>query len=243
MKSGLYSSAAGMLTALERLNIISNNLANVNSSGFKADTPFEQTIRFYQEGPHPAKDQPVIGGNRIDLGNGPIRTTGRNLDMAFEGAGFLVVSGPNQEKLLTRNGSLQINSERKLVTNDGYEILDRFDKPVSLFGEEFYFTPKGDLMVDETYLTTLKVVDISDPDQLSKVGDQYFRLQNGAAMPEQYEDPTLTIGALEGANTELIDEMAQMIVTQRSYEMQARALEIMLTQILQKTVNDLPRPV
>lgn len=243
MKSGLYSSAAGMLTALERLNIISNNLANLNSSGFKADSPFEQTIRFYQEGPHPAKDQPVIGGTQIDLGNGPIRNTGRKLDLAFEGSGFLVAAGPGGERLLTRNGSLQVNSERRLVTNDGFEVLDRFDKPVTLFGDDFYFTPKGDLMVDGNYLTTLKIVDIRRPDQLSKVGDQYFRLQDGVNMPPQYGDPSLAIGALEGANTELVDEMTQMIATQRSYELQARALEIMLTQTLQKTVNELPKPV
>lgn len=242
MKSGLYSSAAGMMTALERLNIISNNLANVNTAGFKADSPFEQTVRFYQEGPHPAKDQPVIGGSLPDLSNGPIRTTGRNLDLAFEGPGFFVISGPDKQNLLTRNGSFHINSERKLVTSEGFEVLDQFNKSIQLFGDSFYFTPKGDLMVDDTYLTTLKISEVSDPQKLEKVGDRFFRLKENGALV-QLEDPNLVVGALEGANTELIKELAQMISTQRSFEFQQRALETILTQSLQKTITELARPV
>ena len=236
MKNGLYSATAGMMTALERLNIISNNLANVNSSGFKSDSPFEQTIRFYREGPHPAKDQPVIGGSRIDLGNGPIRSTGRDLDLAFEGPGFFVVSGPNQERLLTRSGSLQINSAKTLVTSEGYPVLDQFDKPIQLTGENFYFTPKGDLMVDNTYLTTLKFAEITDPDQLTKVGDQFFRLNPGTAMPKQQQDPNLVVAALEGANTELIEEMANMITTQRAFEINSNVVSTS-DEMLQTTTN------
>jgi len=243
MKSGLYSATAGMMTSLERLNIISNNLANINTSGFKSDSPFEQTVRFYQEGPHPAKDQPIIGGSLADLSNGPIRTTGRNLDLAFEGPGFFVISGPDKQNLLTRNGSFHINSEQNLVTSEGFTVLDRFNKPIKLFGDRFYFTPKGDVMVDDTYLTTLKIAKITDSKQLSKTGDQFFTLKEGVAMPEQQLDPNMVVGALEGSNTELIKEMAQMITTQRSFEFQQRVLETILTQSLQKTINELPRPV
>ncbi len=243
MKSGMYSAAAGMMTSLERLNIISNNLANINSSGFKADSPFEQTIRFYQEDPHPAKDQPIIGGSLADLSNGPIRNTGRNLDLAFAGPGFFVVSGPDKQNLLTRNGSFQVSSDRHLVTSEGFEILDQFNKPIRLTGERFYFTPKGDLMVDDVYLTTLKIAEITDPKQLSKVGNTFFRLQENVEMPKQQLDPSLVVGAVEGANTELIKELAQMITAQRAFEFQQRSLETILTQSLQKTINDLPRPV
>lgn len=243
MKSGLYSSAAGMMTSLERLNIIANNLANVNTSGFKADSPFEQTIRFYQEGPHPAKDQPVIGGILSDLSNGPIRKTGRNMDLAFEGSGFFTVSGPNQQPLLTRNGSFHISSDRRLVTSDGYDVLDKFDKPVRLPDDKFYFTPKGDIVSNNEYLTTLKIVDLTNNQTIDKVGDRFFTMKDGAALPAQHQDPSLVIGSLEGANTELIKEMAQMITTQRSFEFQQRVLETILTQSLQKTINELPRPV
>jgi flagellar basal body rod protein FlgG len=243
MKSGLYSATAGMMTSLERLNIISNNLANVNTSGFKSDSPFEQTIRFYQEGPHPAKDQPVIGGSLPDLGNGPIRTTGRNLDLALEGSGFFAISGPGQKELLTRKGSFHISSDRRLVTSEGFEVLDKFDKPIRVVDDDFYFTPKGDIMAKGEYLTTLKVVDLTDNKTVTKVGDSFFTMVEGTALPAQHQDPSMVIGALEGANTELIKEIANMITVQRSFEFQQRALETILTQTLQKTINELPRPV
>jgi flagellar basal body rod protein FlgG len=242
MKSGIYSATAGMLTQLEKLNVTANNIANIGTTGYKADIPFEQVIRFLNEGPYPGKDQPVLGGTEINTSNGNLKITKRSLDLAFEGSGFFVVQG-NGEKLYTRNGSFNINSKKELVTADGLNVLDKFDKKIKLFGKSHYFTPKGDLMVDGNYLTTLKVVDIKDRQSVKKVGNQFYKLNSGVKKPVQMKNPALAVGALERSNVELMTEMTNLITTQRAFEFQKRTLDTLLGQILRRTISELPRPI
>ncbi len=243
MKLGIYSTAAGMLTQLERLNITSNNIANIGTTGYKADIPFEQVIRFLNEGPYPGKDQPVLGGTAINSNTGNIRVTKRPLDLAFEGKGFFTVQDANNKQFYTRNGSFTLNSERELVNSEGLHVLDKFDKKIKLFGNSHYFTPKGDLIVDGTYLTSLKVVDIENRDDIEKVGNHFFKMKDGKAAPKLYEDPSFSVGALERSNVELMTEMTNLITTQRTYEFQQRTLDTILGQLLRKTITELPRPI
>lgn len=242
MKNSIYSSAAGMLTALERLNIASNNIANINTPGFKNDIPFEKVIRFLAEKPYPGKEQPVIGGSALNMQNGNIKTTGRDLDLAFNGPGFFTVQGPNNETLYTRNGAFSLNSKRELVTADGFNVLDANNRKIQVFGEKFYFTPRGDVMIDGNYFTTLKIVDIPNRGDLEKVGDNFYRCKTSAA-PAVLAAPELSVGALEQANINLMDEMVNLITIQRAFEFQNRTLDTVLSQLLRKTITDLPRPV
>ncbi len=243
MKNGIYSAAAGMLTAVERLNVISNNLANINTAGFKSDIPFEKVIRFLSEEPFPGKDQPILAGTSLNDRNGNIKMTKRKLDLAFEGNGFFVVKMPNGAEYYTRNGAFNLNSKRELVTSEGYPILDKFNKTIRMYGKEFYFTPQGDLFIDGNYYTTLKVVDIPDRDQIEKVGNHFFRLKDSTFKPKQIKDPNIIVGALEQSNVELMQEMTSLIITQRSFEFQQRALDTILTQIIRRTITDLPKPI
>ena len=243
MKNGIYSATAGMLTAVERLNVISNNLANINTPGFKSDIPFEKVIRFLSEEPFPGKDQPILAGTALDKRNGNIKMTKRKLDLAFEGSGYFVVKMPDGKEYYTRNGAFDLNSKRELVTSDGLPVLDKFNKKIKMFGKEYYFTPKGDLFIDGNYYTTLKIVDIPDRNQLEKIGNHFFRLKDSTFKPKQIQDPNVVVGALEQSNVELMKEMTSLIITQRSFEFQQRALDTILTQILRRTVTDLPRPI
>ncbi len=243
MKSGIYSATAGMLTQLEKLNITSNNIANIGTTGYKADIPFEQVIRFLNEGPFPGKDQPVLGGSVINSKTGSIRMTKRPLDLAFEGKGLFVIKDPGNNIFYSRNGSFTLNSEKELVTSEGLHVLDKFDKKIKLFGKSHYFTPKGDVVVDGNYLTTLKMVDIKDSGDIEKVGNHFFKLKPGIKKPIQMKDSNLSVGALERSNVELMREMTDLITTQRTFEFQKRTLDTLLGQLLRRTITELPKPI
>lgn len=243
MKNGIYSAAGGMLTAAERLNVITNNMANVNTTGFKGDIPFEQVIRFYDKGPFPGKDQPVLGGTAVDNSSGSIKTTGRNLDLAIQGEGFFAIQQQDGSELYTRNGEFALNSKRELVTSDGRHVLDKFDKKIQLFGEKFYFTPKGDLIVDDNYFTTLKIVKPTDEKGLEKVGNHFFKFAGENNKAQLLEHPAVVPEALEGANVEIIKELGNMITAQRSFEFQQKTLSLVINDLMKKAISDLPKPV
>ncbi len=241
MNNGIYTSAAGMLTALQRLDIAANNLANINTNGFKADAPFEELLRFFNQGAHPAKEQPVIGGHNLNLAVGPAKTTGRKLDYLIESEGFFAVQTPDGKELYTRNGSFELNQQRELVTAQGLAVVDKFGKKIKLNGQDFSISSKGEVFVDGNFLTTLKIVKFSDAKKLSKVGTNLISAEGTAV--EAVANPLLKQGMLEGSNADLMAEMTNMIVIQRSYEFQSRALDTIISQLLRRTVSDIPKPL
>ncbi len=243
MKNGIYTSTAGMMAAMERLDVLANNIANVDTPGFKADIPFEQVLRTLGGGAAPGKEQPILAGSRANLAAATVKTTGRPLDLAFTAAeGFFAIRGPDGQTLYTRNGSFSLNSQRDLVTSEGYPVLDTFGKPIRLVGEKVEFAAGGEIHVDGQYLTRLKVVNIQDASQVEKVGYNLFRyLKEGE--PGALATPAITTGSLEAANVNIVGEMVSLIQVQRAFEFQSRALDTILNQSLKRTVSDLPRPV
>lgn len=242
MKNSIYSTAGGMLTTAERLNTLSNNLANFSTNGYKGDIPFEQTIKFLAEGPFPGKDQPVIAGTAINMANGLITNTGRDLDLAFEGEGFFIIQGPNNQELMTRNGAFNLNSKRELVTSEGYYVLDKFGNKITLFGEKMQFSPTGDVFIDDNYFTTLKLVNVKDRDELEKVGDTFFKMKDETKTPEEMQYPQLRPGALEKSNVDVLRGMSELIQIGRTFELQKTAADLVLKE-LRKVINELPKPI
>jgi flagellar basal-body rod protein FlgF len=242
MKNSIYSTAGGMMTSAERLNVITNNLANVSTNGFKSDVPFEETIKFLDQGPFPGKDQPVLGGTSINLTQGMIKHTDRKLDVALEGPGFFGIQGSNNETYYTRNGAFNLNSKKELVTSDGLNVLDKFDKKITIVGQNFQITPTGDILVEENYFTSLKIIDTPNREDIEKVGDNFFKFKDNNKKPDQLEKPSMTVGALEKSNVNMIKGMGELIRTQRAFEMQKTAADLMF-KIVRKSITDISKPV
>ncbi len=244
MKNAIYSTAAGMLTSAERLNVISNNIANAHTDGFKADIPFEQVIRFYMEEPAPSKDQPLLGGTSLNMYAGAIKNTGRKLDLALEKPEqFFVLSSPgNKGEIYTRNGAFNINSNRELVNFEGLPVKDKFNRNIKIVGESYYFTPGGDVFVDGNYYTSLKIAEAKDRNNIEKVGHSYFRLKNGKNM-NLANNSYIVPGALENSNVDLMKELPEMITAQRAFDFQQKSLSLVLSDLTKKLINDVARPV
>ena len=138
MDSGLYSSYSGVKALAEMLEVLSNNLANVNTTGFKSDETF---FRVYNHALSESTMQPldkaindssVIQGTTVNFQPGPSTTTGRDLDVALEGQGFFAVETPNGVRY-TRNGNFNVNAQGRLVTSEGFAVIGktRTDHPSS----------------------------------------------------------------------------------------------------------------
>lgn len=241
MKCGLYSNTGGMLTSTERLNITANNLANFSTAGYKSDTSFEQTIKFLEEGPYPGKDQPVVGGTAINMAHGIPQTTGRPLDLAFQGEGFFTIQTANGQQLFTRNGAFTLNTNKELVNSDGNYVLDKFNKKISIVGEKVQITPQGEITIDGNYYTTMKIVDLPNRNDIEKVGNTFFKMKDPKKTPNLLEQPDIVSGALERSNVDLMAGITETMAAQRTFDAQRTVADLIFRNI-RKTITDIPRP-
>ena len=127
MDSGLYSSYSGVRALADMLEVLSNNLANVRTSGFKGDESFfriynralsESTVAPLDKA---INDSSVVEGSTIDFRPGPMIITGHDLDVALEGPGFFVIDTPAGARY-SRNGNFQVNAKGQLVTSEGFAV-------------------------------------------------------------------------------------------------------------------------
>lgn len=224
MAYGMYISAEGALAQSVRLETISNNLANVDTVGFKRDLAQFQAryAEAIQQGAVAAEAgtiNDVGGGVEVlstitDYSPGPMKNTGQPTDMAIRGRGFFVIDR-NGEQMLTRNGAFQITAQGLLTTQDGDAVMSEGGTPVVITGP-FQFGEDGSILSPEG-LQRLALVEPESLGDLAKTGENMFQ----SLAPPRALDPALrsvTNGMLEGSGTNAVREMVDMIETSRAYE-------------------------
>ncbi|MCF6186103.1 MAG: flagellar basal-body rod protein FlgF [Desulfobulbaceae bacterium] len=222
MVSGKYSALSGAVSREQAMANIANNLANVNSSGFKKNRiSFEAMLRGSQQ----VSKTGGINYNRIrkigiDFSQGPLMETGRPLDVAISGKGFFKVRRDN-EILYTRNGNFFTDPDGMLKTAQGFNVLNESDNPVQLIdatGKHISIDESGYITLDTTPSgARIQVFSVTDPEQLTKAGDGLLRLEPGVASKPTYDSPVIQ-KSLEGSNVNMVEEMVMMIDTQRKFE-------------------------
>lgn len=225
MDQGMYTAAAGAIAMEGRLNIISNNVANLNTIGFKKDQmSFEQFSRILDtsmlaEGQYRVVPIDVIALNpSIDVTPGSPMQTGNPLDVAITGEGFFVVETDNGTRY-TRAGSFQLTSDNILVTQQGYRVQGEggdISIDTSTGSGVIGIDTRGTVTYDDTDVDTLQVVRIP-PEALVRKGGNLFDIKDGYAA-EPLENPSMSQSYLEAANVEPVREMVEMIATQRAYD-------------------------
>jgi len=243
MFNGIYSSATALNTASISHEIVANNLANVNSAGFR------RTLLAVQERPQNQadiaenSDAAIIRGNQIsrvvvDFSPGSFRSTGRNLDLAINGEGFFSVEGP-QSTLYTRNGFFQVNQDRELVTADGFPVLasgSTIQLPSGFDASQLEIQADGTIRAGENQLGKLDIVDFQDKSLLRPVGTANFLAPPN--VETKTADGAVVQGSLELANTQAVSEMIQMIMGSRHFESAQRALRTIADSIEKYTNMD-----
>lgn len=223
--------------ALKReLDVVANNIANLNTTGFKSDgAMFEEFIApTARAGNSSGADNRVSfvrdRATWIDMSQGPVEHTGNTLDVAIDGNGFLAVQTPNGERY-TRNGALQINAKGELVTSEGYQVLG--DSGVILFqpkDHDITISEDGTISVREgTSVQTeslrgkLRVAGFKNPGQLQKDGAGTFKAPPNIT-PQPEAQSRIVQGAIEKSNVRAVLEMTRMIEVTRSYTQVANLL-------------------
>lgn len=234
MQESSYSAVFGAMTQQHRLDTIANNLANVNTTGFKADKlAFRDTFRRYahdlldpntsldQKVPWPRAHilaQPRIAERVIDLSQGSMKSTGNPLDLAIAGDGFFQVQTPDGA-FLTRQGVYHRSSEGYVVDAHGNQLLGE-GGPLQIPEDgTVVIDANGGVTVNNEFVDTIPLVRVEDPRSLEKMGQSLFRVRPDAqAQPVPAEGATIEQGFLESANVEVVSEMVNMIEAMRAFE-------------------------
>ncbi|HPS99954.1 MAG TPA: flagellar basal-body rod protein FlgF [Candidatus Aminicenantes bacterium] len=249
MWSGYYTAASGMVSTLTQLDVVTNNLANMTTPGFKKDVAHFQTANYRTEPETPGEEnlfrrilnsQSTLAGTKTDFSPGPMVTTGRNLDLAIQGEGFFTVRTPQGERY-TRQGALQINEKGELVSASGAQLLDKNNAPVTIPGNTVHFTENGDVFSDGVYVTALKVVKFDKPEGLSKEGTGLYTAAQGTK-ETILETPQVRSGTLEKSNVSIEEAMGDLIRIQRTFEFQERVMTTLLNDVARKTTEEVGRP-
>ena len=238
MSGTIYKAAAGAILQQIRLEAYANNLANVNTVGFKADQP---VFRF--DAPEIPTETPNSGVRLspyalpleyvTNFQPGPVHETGGSLDVAIMGNGFLEVK-TSEGLQYTRNGRLSINAEGYLSTPDGLPVMGQGGE-ISIEGG------RVEVLVDGAVVGMLKVMDFSDPSRLSKTGNSLFKDGNKDAGLTDAQGYRIVQGALESSNVDAIRTMTEIIETLRVFETYQKVIRS-ADEATAKTVNEVGAP-
>ncbi len=227
MVSGKYSALAGAVAREQAMANISNNLANVNTTGFKKDRiSFESILR----GSRQTGQAKGINYSRIrtigtDFSQGALKVTDNPLDLAIQGQGFFKIR-QGKRTLYTRDGSFHLDSNGMLKTADGFSVLNESGQPVQLTetsGRKITIAEDGGIIVDGQVQDRLQVFTVDDPAGLKKIGGNRFALEQGT--DRTAESSRIVQGSLETSNVNMMEEMVMMINSQRRFEACHKALK------------------
>lgn len=261
MQAALWISKTGLAAQEKAMSTVANNLANVNTAGFKRDRAvFEDLFYVIEKPPGAQADQVNTVPSGIQLGSGvriagtqkvftqgTMETTGQPMDLAIVGRGFFQVESPTGEVFYTENGQLQLNGEGLIVNSQGLPLIPMIEVPEGSTG----FTVSSDGIVTATLprdtqpteLGQITLVNFTNPAGLEALGGNLYREtvasgQPNEGIPGEQGLGQLKQGVLEGSNVQVVESMVAMISIQRAYEASARMLDAAssMQQFLNQTV-------
>jgi len=245
MQNAMYSALFGALSNEHRMNSIANNLANVNTTGYKRDMlAFKDTMALYA---HDHIMEPVasirdkkffpdpqhISRTRIatsvtDFQQGGMKVTSAPLDVGIQGEGFFKIDSPDGE-FYTRNGHFTVNEEGTIVNERGWPVMSE-GGPITIpeGTKNIVIAENGRVFADNEEVGQIQLVTVDNLAMLEKQGSNLFRVRPGAEVEEVEVDPNrswMAQGFLEAANVDAIYEMVNMIETQRQFEAYQKVMQ------------------
>ena len=231
MLEGLNSAAAGMAAQQQRLDAVSNDLANANTTGYKRvrvgfrDLVYTQTGRSSAQGPQTGAGVAAIDAGRA-FQQGAVQRTEQPFDVAIQGEGFMRVRLPDGRQALTRDGSLRVDEAGKLVTSSGAVVQPAVTFPASASVSSVSIGPDGTVLAGGRRVGRIELVSVRSPQKLLPVGDNAFlATPESGAVRAAPASTTLTQGALEMSNVDMADSMVAMIESQRAFQLTSKAIQ------------------
>ena len=261
MTQALWIAKTGLDAQQTRMSVISNNLANVNTTGYKYSRPIfndllYQTVR--QPGAQSSQNTEIPSGLMIGTGvrtmstqkfysQGNIIQTENSMDVAISGRGFFEILLPDGDTAYTRDGTFQLDSQGRMVTSNGYQLQPAISVPANTLsvtiGEDGVVSALVAGSTSPTQIGAIQLADFLNPAGLQPVGDNLLKETAASGTATTGTPGTtglgLTLqGSLESSNVNVVEELVNMIETQRAYEMNSKAISTS-DQMLQFASNNL----
>jgi flagellar basal-body rod protein FlgF len=243
VNSGLYTAYAGMKAQADALEILANNLANANTTGFKEDKAFfsllNQSLSATGEpnSLNRAINGSVVTQKALNPLDGSLTLTNRDLDIAIAGSGFLVVESPRGIRY-TRNGSLHLDAQGVLSTSEGYPVRGVSGNAIKLGPGKIHISEDGTVSLEGASIDRLKIVNFDSLSTLQKEGSSLLIAQGGQDS-EKASSATVKAGYLEQSNVNPVSSMVQMIDILRHFEAIQKSVNLLMNDINSKAIEKL----
>ena len=256
MNHAIYTITAGALAFEKKFDIIANNLANVNTNGFKKQEVSFASMLPLDKGkdnyPEKIKEGvfntfPFVDKTKTDFSEGYLKHTGNKFDFAISGKGFFMVKDANGEIKFTRNGNFTVNKDGFLATRNGQLVLDSQKNPIRIDMENAKFInvdEKGNIYVNGIVQGQVGVWDFKDYSVLERAGYTDFKINpkiNPKPVPFLSRDFKIQSGYLEGSNVNIVRQMVAMIEVQRDYQATQKVITTIDNQLDARAINDVGR--
>jgi flagellar basal-body rod protein FlgG len=245
MIQGFYSAKSSMKYRQLRMDIISDNLSNVNSDGYKKNTAsFKEAMTTMQKKEYPAQGNPFYStGNGAsleslgrDFSQGDIKETGNALDLAVEGSGFLGLTDSVGNRYYSRGGSFNISAPDNLgvsniVDANGYFLLNKSGQKLNLSANaaDISINGPGNLEISSSDNSiesqNIMFVDFLGKNELASLGQGFYGQTIGSGGPVTASEGDIVQGALEMSNVDLAEEMTNLIINQRIYQLNSKIIQ------------------
>jgi len=234
MLEGLYSAAAGMQAQQQRIDSVANDLANVNTNGYKHERVAFRDLLYVDDAS--GKVHSGVGAAATTIGRGftqgAMRETGNPLDVAIEGEGFLRVRRADGTDALTRDGSLRIDPRGRLTTQRGELVQPAITVPAGTNESAVSIGADGTVSANNRPVGRIQLVNVRSPESLDVIGENLYRTTAASGAATTAAGARLTQGSIEASNVDVGDSMTEMIDAQRSFQLASRAVQ-MQDQMLQ----------
>jgi flagellar basal-body rod protein FlgG len=230
MLQGLYAAASGMEAQQNQLDAVANDLANVDTTGYQGEIIGFQDLLYTQGGNSTGTNVATGAGSASAIigrsdAQGSIQQTGRSLDVAIQGLGYIEVQRPDGTIGLTRNGALQTNAKGQLTNGQGMAVQPPITIPPGTDPSNVTIQGNGDVVVNGKTLGQIKLVDVPAPNGLVADGDSIFSATAASGAIRTATGSTLQQNALEASNVDMGRAMSQMMTAERSYQMSSNAVQ------------------
>lgn len=232
MIKGIYSSGNNLHYKVKNMDIVANNLANLNSTGFKRELPFSEIIERF-------KNENIK--QLTDFKQGTLLSTGNQLDMALSGNAYFTLEKPDGGEEYTRRGQFKVSNEGFLVNDQGYKVVGK-SGPINLSGTQLdedtniTVSKSGEMKIGDKILDELKIVKLDDSQPLVRKEGLNFALDTGMYVEAEEDTYELQQGFIEESNVNPVLEMQDMISINKEFETTQKVINA-LDQSLEKAIE------
>jgi flagellar basal-body rod protein FlgF len=244
LDSGYYAACTALKTQTQALELTANNIANVNTSGYRGQIPSFQSLlmsgtngRAMNGWNGRINEFSILNGSRLDLGQGNLEHTGNPLDFAIEGPGFFTVQ-TKAGTLYTRNGTFRISAAGQLVSAAGDPVLGA-SGPIAVPGGPVAISSDGTVSVNGAVAGKLRIVELSAASAVAPAGGSYYSVE--AKDAKFALNSVVRQGMLESSNVNPVAAMVGLISAQRQAEMVQRAMSAFYADFNRIAADELPR--